>query len=249
MFCMSDNKPFFLEYLKKEQLTSDCYTFYFKRNEEARDFVPGQTYEMKLPHKNMDERGEDRVFTISSSPTNKEFITITTRIIQSSFKKTLANLRSGSRVQFDGPWDDLNFDASDERPHVFIAGGIGVTPFHSIVQYSLDKNLMTRMTLFVSWKTQNEMIFDEFFRKAEDELPNFTYVPTLTNDESLDSDIWDGERGRITDEMIKKYIIDITGCKYFVAGPPLMVKSLKKIILDMGVDKDNILSEEFEGYL
>lgn len=246
---MEESTPFFLPFVKKEKLTSDCYNFFFEKNPSARDFIPGQTYEMKLPHKNMDERGDDRVFTVSSSPTDEKFITITTRIIQSSFKQTLADIKIGELVQFMGPWDDLNFDPKDTRPHVFLAGGIGITPFHSIIQFSLDKKINIQMTLFVSWKNKDEMIFDELMRKAEDSLENFSYVPTLTEDESLDSDVWDGERGRINEEMIKKYVKDIKSSKYFFAGPPTMVKALKEIVNGMGVDKENLLAEEFEGYL
>lgn len=245
---MEEEKPFFLPFVKKDKLTSDCFTFFFKRNGNERDFVPGQTYEMKLPHKDMDERGDDRVFTVSSSPTNKEFVTITTRIIQSSFKKTLDSLKPGEMVQFMGPWDDLNFDPKDTRPHVFLAGGIGVTPYHSIVQYSLEKKITTPMTLFVSWKNKDEMVFDDFFRNAEEELENLNYIPTLTEDESLDSDIWDGEKGRINEEMIRKYVSEIENSKYFFAGPPAMVKALKETVISMGVNKDNLLAEEFEGY-
>lgn len=245
---MHEDKPFYLPFVKKEKLTKDTFNFFFQKNVNARDFIPGQTYEMKLPHKNMDERGDDRVFTISSSPTNDEFITITTRIIQSTFKMRLGNLKQGEVVQFTGPWDDLNFDPKDTRPHVFLAGGIGITPYHSIIQYSLDKQIKTPMKLFVSWKNQDEIVFDDFFRKAQDTLDNFTYIPTLTEDESLDADLWDGERGRINEEMIKKYVSDIIGSKYFFAGPPPMVKALKETVIGMGVPKDNLLSEEFEGY-
>ncbi len=245
---MDQDKPFFLPFIKKEKLTSDCYTFFFEKNSAAREFVPGQTYEMKLPHKNMDERGDDRVFTVSSSPTDDKFITITTRIIQSTFKLRLANLKPGESVQFMGPWDDLNFDPADTRAQVFLAGGIGVTPFHSIVNYCLDKKINTPMTLFVSWKNQDEMIFDDFFRKAEEKLENFSYVPTLTEDKSFDADIWDGERGRINGIMIKKYVLNIKEGKYFFAGPPAMVKALKQTITSLGVSKENLLFEEFEGY-
>lgn len=247
---MEDNdKPFFLPFVKKVQLATDCFTFFFEKNGNARDFVPGQTYEMKLPHKNMDERGDTRVFTISSSPTDKEFITVTTRIIKSTFKLRLNSLKVGDNVQFTGPWDDLNFDPKDKRPHVFLAGGIGITPFHSIINYSLDKKINTPMTLFVSWKNQEEMIFDEFFRTAEEALSNLTYIPTLTEDTSLNADVWDGENGRINEEMIKKYVSDIKNSKYFFAGPPAMVKALKETIVEMGVAKENLLAEEFEGYL
>lgn len=245
---MSDNEtPFFLPFDHKEQLTRDTFTFYFKRNGQERDFVPGQYYEMKLDIKNSDDRGDGRVFTISSSPTNAEFITITTRIIQSSFKLRLNELQPGEMVQFNGPWDDLNFDEKDTSPHVFLAGGIGITPYHSIVSYSIDKNIKTPMILFVSWKARDEMVFDDFFRNANNHLENFSYVPTLTEEELSPSE-WDGEMGRISEDMIKKYVTDITNSKYFFAGPPAMVKALKETVEGMGVPKEKIIAEEFEGY-
>lgn len=246
---MSENEtPFHLPFLKKEQLTKDCYTFYFKRTGEERDFIPGQYYEIKLDIENPDERGTDRVFTISSSPTDKEFITITTRIIQSSFKLALNQLKEGEMVQFNGPWDDLNFDEKDTSPHVFLAGGIGITPYHSIVKYAIDKQINTPMTLFVSWKNMDEMVFDNFFRNAEIELPNFTYVPTLTEENDVASDVWGGELGRVDGNMIKKYVTDVKNSKYFFSGPPAMVKALKETVQQMGVSNEKIIAEEFEGY-
>ncbi len=104
------------------------------------------------------------------------------------------------------------------------------------------------MTLFASWKNQDEMVFNKFFRKAEDSLENFNYIPTLTEDESLETDIWDGECGRINEKMIKRYVSDIKNSKYFFAGPPAMVKGLKDTVIELGVSKENLLSEEFEGY-
>lgn len=242
-----EDKPFFLQLEKKDQLTKDAYTFYFRRNSTERDFTPGQTYEMKLPHKNMDERGDSRVFTISSSPTDTEFIAVTTRIIQSSFKQKLGNLETGMKAQFTGPWDDLNFDENDKSPHVFLAGGIGITPYHSIISYCQDKNIKTPMILFVSWKTRDEMVFDEFFRQANNHLENFSYVPTLT-EETLNPSEWDGESGRIDEKMITKYVSNINESKYFISGPPAFVTVMKQTVLDLNVPKEKILFEEFEGY-
>jgi ferredoxin-NADP reductase len=204
--------------------------------------------EIKLDIKSPDERGDSRVFTISSSPTEQEFYTVTTRIIQSSFKLRLNELKEGELVQFNGPWDDLNFNEKDTAPHVFLAGGIGVTPYHSIIKYSLDKNIQTQMMLLVSWKNLDEMVFDDFFRDAQEKLPNFTYVPTLTEENEMSADIWDGEKGRINEDMIKKYVTDIHNSKYFFAGPPAMVKALKETVQGMGVPNEKIIAEEFEGY-
>lgn len=245
---MSEDKPFFLEFKKKEQLTNDTFTFFFERNGTEKPFVSGQYYEIKLPHKNMDERGDSRVFTISSSPTNKEHITITTRIIKSSFKLHLLRLKSGTKVQFSGPWDDLNFDEKDTSPHVFLAGGIGITPYHSIVQYCIDMNIKTQITLFASWKNIDEMIFNEFFRNAEKELTNLDYIPTVTDKESLKKTKWTGENGRVDRDMIFKYVNEIKTSKYFISGPQAMVGALKKTVQEMGVPNDKIIAEEFEGY-
>lgn len=244
---MDNETPFFLPFLKKEQLTSDCYSFYFKRTGDERDFVPGQYFEMKLDIKNPDERGDTRVFTVASSPTEQEYFMFTTCIIQSSFKLRLSQLLPGEKIQFNGPWDDLNFDEKDPSSRVFLAGGIGVTPYHSIVKYAIDKNLKTPMILFVSWKNRSEMVFDDFFRDANNHLENFSYVPTLT-EESLDRDEWDGELGRINSEMINKYVYETLKNKYYFAGPPAMVKALKETVEGMGVAKENIIAEEFEGY-
>jgi len=243
---MSDIETFLLPFEKKEQLNKDTFTFYFLRNGSEKPFIPGQYYEMTLPHKNVDERGDARVFTISSSPTDSQYITITTRIIQSSFKMTLANLNPGEMVQFGGPWEDLNFSEADKSPHVFMAGGIGITPYHSIVNYVMDKRLDTQMILFASWKNREEMIFDEFFRNANNHLENFTYVPTITDTENLDG--WDGEKGRVNEEMLRKYIFDIQNSKYYFSGPQAMIKALKETVVNMGVIKEKIIAEEFEGY-
>lgn len=240
---MEDNdKPFKIPFIKKEKLNSDTYSFYFKRTEKSRDFVAGQYFEIYLPIKNPDERGRDRVFTCCSSPTEKDHYMITTRIIESSFKKELVKLKKGELVRFNGPWDDLNFDEKEKSSQVFLAGGIGITPFHSITKYMIDKKLNLPTVLFVSWKKKENMVFDDFFRKAEKTLPNFKYIPTFTDEK------WKEETGRIDEKMIKKYVKDIKNSRYRIAGPPAMVKALKETVKGLGVSKENIIAEEFEGY-
>jgi len=91
------------------------------------------------------------------------------------------------------------------------------------------------------------MIFDDFFRNANNHLENFTYVPTIT-DEQLNPSEWDGETGRIDEVMIKKYVSQLNVSKYFFSGPPAMVSALKEIVKGMGVPSDKIIFEEFEGY-
>lgn len=243
---MSEPNYFYLPFLKKEQRTADTYSFYFKRTGEERDFVAGQYFEIKLNIKNPDDRDDTRVFTMSSSPTDKDYFMITTRIIQSAFKKALYSLKPGTLVRFDGPWNDLNVDENPKPPKVFLAGGIGVTPFHSIVKYCLDKNLDLPMTLFVSWSKKEEMVFDDFFTEAAESLHNFIYIPTITHPETEDN--WKGETGRIDKAFLEKHLVNQKQYKYYIAGPPTFVKAEKELLLGIKIPDKSIIAEEFEGY-
>lgn len=240
------SSPFFLPFEKKERLTHDAWTFYFRRNGNEREFRPGQYFEIKLEISDIDERGDTRVFTISSSPTNKEFFTITTRILQSSFKNTLAQLTPGNLVQFDGPWDDLEIELGDGKRKIFLAGGIGVTPFHSIIQYCNDREMNLPITLFNSWSRGEEVIFHNFFREKEKNLSNFTYVPTLTQDEDFKD--WDGERGRINQSVIERHVVNPETASYYIVGPGGFIKGMENVLLDMKVPQNNITFEHFSGY-
>lgn len=240
------NTTFKLPFVKKEQLSTDTYSFYFERTGDEGKFVPGQYFEMKLRIKNPDERGDTRVFTCSSSPTDKKYLVFTTKIIKSTFKLKLVKLKEGTMVQFKGPWDDLNFDEAEEMPQIFLAGGIGITPFHSIVKYSIAKKLDNRMMLFVSWGSKDEMIFDKFFRDAEKKLSNFIYIPTITHAEEIED--WTGSRGRISERMIKGYIKKVRYARFRMAGPQGLVKAMRELAFQMNVPKDNIIAEVFEGY-
>jgi len=244
---MADNETAFkIPFVKKEQVALDTYTFYFERSDVSRDFVAGQYFEIKLRIKNTDERGDTNVFSMSSSPTEKDYYAVTTKVVKSSFKKSLLKLKEGTLVQFNGPWDDLNFNENDDLRQVFMAGGIGITPFRSIVKYAIDKKLDLPITLFASWGSKEEMVFDEFFRSAEKKLKDFRYVPTVTYSDDLKG--WDGETGRISERLVKKYIKKVRNNRFRISGPVPLVKAMRELAVQMNVPKDNIIVEEFEGY-
>jgi len=243
---MSNNKFFFLPLIKKVQLTNEVWSFYFKRTGEEPDFKPGQYYEMKLDIKNPDERGDSRVFTICSSPTEKEYVMFTTKIIESSFKKTLLNLSLGTIVQFDGPWDDLDVNLDDPSPKIFFAGGIGITPFHSILKYCVDSNLNLPIILFASWQMRSDVLFHEFFRETEEKLSAFTYVPTISQEQE-DFD-WNGERGRIDQSVIERHVVKKDLATYYIVGPERFLKGIEEILLGMRISQEKIFAESFSGY-
>src|SRR5579859_490803 len=128
---MIDSKPYVVQFITKEQVAKDTYTFYFKRP-EAFDFFPGMYNRWTLPITATDGRGSSRFFTISSSPLENK-LTVTTKIIQSDFKKALLNLREGSEIKIFGPMGNFILDEANVKPRVLIAGGIGITPYHSML--------------------------------------------------------------------------------------------------------------------
>lgn len=230
------------ELIKKEKVSRDAYSFYFARPESF-DFSPGQYIKMTLDIKNPDERGVSHFFSIASSPTEKEHLMVTTRIIQSSFKKTLAKINIGDIVQMNGPFGGFILDET-YNPAVFLTGGIGITPFRSMAFYAHDTNLNIEITLLASFSTLQDLVFYEELKQIS--VENFKFIPTITHPEQIED--WTGETGRIDDAMIKKYVEDPMLPTYYIAGPKSMVDAMENLVLSMGVPAGQIKKENFPGY-
>lgn len=258
-------KDFILPFVRKEQVAKDAWTFYFDRvkrdsaGPEDFDFLPGQYIRMTFDIMEPDERGTGRFFSITSSPLNKEYLTITTRILQSAFKKTLASLSPGTDVKFFGPVGRFLLDEDDKRPRIFLAGGIGITPFHSMLTYASEKNLLLPITLFVSFSTVEEIVFYDELQKISEDHPNIKVIYTVTRPEVIPSaafstageseiDVWTGETGRISVDLIKKYAPDFVSSLFYISGPPMMVDAMLALVKEMGVPDEQVKKEKFVGY-
>jgi glycine betaine catabolism B len=231
-----------LIFTKKEKISKDTYTFYFDRKKSNFDFIPGQYIKIFLDIENADDRGSSRYFTISSSPTDKDYLTITTRIIKSSFKLKLNSLNPGDKVRAFGPIGYFTYDSSND-PAVFVAGGIGVTPFHSLIRYFIANNKHPKITLFNSFSYKDEAVFYDEFKSIEKENPNIKIVYSLTKERQMGF-----ETGRINKDMIKKYVPDFLESSYFIVGPEEMVSEMFDQITKMGVSEEKIFNEDFTGY-
>ncbi len=236
---------FELEFIKKRQESGNCYSFFFDKTNIDLNFFPGQYVRMFLDINDPDERGSARFFSIASSPTEKNILFITTKIIKSSFKLALLELSPGSKIKFGGPYGNFILKREDIS-NVFIAGGIGVTPFRSMIKYIFDKGLKNKFFLFNSVKEVEEIIYLEEMEKIRSNFDSFHYIPTIT--ENLQAVSWNGEFGRINENMIKKYVKDLNNSRYYISGPESMVLSLIKIVEKLGVKRDNIMFEIFTGY-
>lgn len=237
-------KKFYLPFIKKEEVAKNTYSFYFDRAQIDFDFLPGQYIEMTLPIKNPDYRGSERFFTIASSPLNKNYLMITIKIIKSSFKKALMDIKPMQLVEFTGPWGGFVFREEQAFPHVFLAGGIGITPFHSMITYANTKNLSIPIILFASFSAREDIVFHKELSGISRINPNIKIIYTITHPD----DQWKGETGRISEELIKKYVSNILEPRYYIVGPPSMVSAIEEIVLEMGVPNERIFIENFTGY-
>lgn len=240
-----------LPFIQKKQESEDSYSFYFDkksyfgRKNVSFNFLPGQYIRVLLNIENPDDRGSTRFFSVASSPTEPEYLFITTRIIKSSFKLALANLKKGEVVKFMGPFGKFILKEEEKKPKVFVAGGIGVTPFRSMIKYSQDKNVQNILYLFNSFKDAKDITYYSEMNEVKESYPVFSYIPTVTENKTPN---WIGETGRISSEMIRTYVKDVNVPIYYVAGPEVMVEALSKVISEMGVASENIRSESFPGY-
>ncbi len=210
-------------------------------------FKAGQTIDVKLVDPpETDGEGNTRTFTLASAP-YEENLMVATRIRDTAFKRVVTTMSPGAPVTFEGPYGDLTLSAASKRPAVFLAGGIGVTPFRSIVLDANHNKVQRPMFLFYSNRRPEEAAFLAEFRRLQEENPNFTLIATMTQVERSQQD-WEGATGYIDGKMLANSIGNLTGPIYYVAGPPGMVTALRKMLNDAGVSDEDIRSEEFSGY-
>lgn len=215
-------------------------TFFFK-TEKPVSYTAGQYTELTLPHKHPDKRGTRRWFTLSSAP-GGEFVTITTKFADkdgSSFKRTLRHLKPGTEVYMAEPMGDFVLPKLIQTPLVFVAGGIGLTPFHSMLEWLAAANESRPIKFLYGVRSEDEIIFQETFRKAGAE-------PTIIVSDP--SPAWGGERGRLTADLIMGLEKPADDTLVYLSGPEPMVQALGKSLQNAGLRKDRLVSDEFPNY-
>lgn len=193
-----------------------------------------------------DAEGNTRVFSIASAP-YEGVLMIATRMRDTAFKRTMKALPLGVGIQMQGPFGSLTLDDQGTRPAALIAGGIGITPFRSIVFQASHNRGAHCIFLFYSNRRPEDAAFINELQALEKTNANYKLIATMTGDgESVKR--WRGERGVIDKTMLGKVIKQVTEPNYYVAGPPSMVNSMKSLLQSLGVERDQIHVEQFEGY-
>jgi ferredoxin-NADP reductase len=210
-------------------------------------FKAGQCLDMTLlDPPETDAEGNTRTLSIASAP-HEETLLVATRMRDTAFKRVLGSMPLGSAVKIEGPSGDLTLHNNVARTAVLVAGGIGITPFRSIVVRAAKDKLPHRIVLFYSNRRPEDTAFLDELQALEKDNPNYKLVASMT-EMAKSHESWQGEVGLIDKEMLLKYVKDAVSPIYYVAGPPEMVKALHTAINDAGVDDDDIRVEDFFGY-
>ena len=208
------------------------------------NFNPGQFFSLTLLNPfYTDEKGNQRYFSIVNCPEEKGILTIATRVSESAFKKSL--LAAPIETEVDIGIINGNFVLPDDKsyPLVFIAGGIGITPFISMLRHVEKERLDYKITLIYSNRDQKSTSFLEELKKMTNDNPNLKLILTMTDDES-----WQDEKRRIDSQFIKDYFQRPNSCFYLVSGPPKMVEAISNSLSEVGVEQKNIKTDNFSGY-
>ncbi len=219
--------------------TDNIFTFYFK-TEETISYTPGQFIELRLPHKRPDNRGDIRWFTLSSSPLEKE-LSITTRIVKnsSSYKKTLKDLKPGTVLSITTPMGDFVLPKILQTKIILIAGGIGITPYLSMIKYLIETKETRPIHLFYTVNNEGDIIYNDLFEKYK--LPTTIVVNQPTS-------AWGGERGKLSLNMILGIAEPTDNTLFYISGPDSMVKDLSETLEKTIKDHKRIITDFFPGY-
>ena len=217
--------------------TTDVKSFRFDRPSNL-NFIAGQFMFVTLK---TDQGEMKKHFTISSSPTEVEYIEFTKKLTGHPFSNALDSLKVGDWVRIDAPYGNFTFEGEYDKIAI-LTGGIGITPFRSICRYIMDNGLDTDIALIYGNRSEQDIVFKDELEKMQNE--KFKIVHTLEKP----SKQWKGLQGFIDENMIKREITDYSERVFYICGPPIMIKIMSEILAKIGISTDNIKIESFVGY-
>jgi ferredoxin-NADP reductase len=208
------------------------------------DFRAGQYFWVELPDRgHQDEKGLRRHISVVTSPTERGVLGLCTRLRDTAFKTTLAELEVGDEVEVEEPKGDYRLPEDTSRAYVFVAGGIGITVFRSMLRYIADTGEPYRVTLVYSNRDRESTPFLDELQELEGRIPGLKLVLTMTEDDG-----WDGETRRVDAEMLRDHLGELGAHTFLVAGPPPMVEAVVEQISGAGVPDEQVFPDRFSGY-
>jgi len=235
-YIVSPKQKLILSLKEKVQIAKDTYDFVFVPDKDF-TFFPGQYLEWTINPENSDTRGNRRYFTIASSPTEKE-IRIGVKFYPngSTFKRKLFAMNVGDKIVASQLAGEFVLPQTKTKKVAMLAGGIGVTPFRSMLQYLVDKGERRDLVMLYSNKTTEDIAYKDIISEAENKIGlKNTYVVT-------------DQSGVVNEELIQKEIPDYRDRYFYLSGPHGMVIAYEQILKNLGVEKRKIKKDFFPGY-
>ncbi len=224
--------------IARREVALRTMAFYFERP-AGFSFKAGQFIDLTLlDPPETDSEGNARAFTLASAPSEEQLLVVT-RLRDTAFKRVLTGMPFGTMVNTEGPFGNLTLPQTAMRPLVFLAGGIGITPFRSILVQAATQHLPHRLVLFYSNRHPEDAPFLHELQDLQRKIPRYTFVGTMTQLEESDGS-WNGETGYLGHAMLTRHLQGIKSPLYFIVGPPAMVKGIGTMLKNVGVGKAHI---------
>jgi ferredoxin-NADP reductase len=203
------------------------------------DYKPGQFMYIKIKSETKELL---KHFTISSSP-SEDYLEFTKKLTGSDFSNALDNLKTGEQVGINGPFGFFTFEGEFKKIGL-LTGGIGITPFRSMIKYCTDKKLAVDIVLLYGNHCKEDVVFAKELEEIQKINKNFKVVFSL----SEPGEGWTGKKGRINLDMIKAEIPDYMERIFFTAGPPPMVEAMNNLLKELSLPPEQVKKEDFPGY-
>ena len=209
------------------------------------DFQAGQYFWVELldpPY--TDDKGSRRHISVVTSPTERGVLGLCTRLRDTAFKKSLAELEVGAEVEVEEPKGSFLLPDDTARPYVFVAGGIGITVFRSMLRYIADTGAPYDIRLVYSNRDRESTAFLDELAELQEQSPGLKVLLTMTDDPD-----WEGLRAKVDEHFFLEHLPgEIGAYTYLVAGPPPMVEGVTDSLKSAGVAEELILADKFAGY-
>ncbi len=212
--------------------------------EDYPEYRPGAYFWVELPDRgHADEKGLRRHISLVTSPTDEGVVGLATRIRDTAFKRTLAELEVGDEVEVEEPKGSFLLPEDTGAEYVFVAGGIGITVFRSMLRYVADTGQPYRITLVYSNRDRESAAFLDELEELERRIDGLRVVLTMTDEPG-----WEGETRRLDADVLAELVGGLEGKTFLIAGPPPMAQAVADALQAAGLPEDRVQADKFSGY-
>jgi ferredoxin-NADP reductase len=230
----------------RQRIARGTMTFWFDTNGSDYNFRAGQHADFALLHPSAGGESDNlRTFSLANSPHDKGLVMIAMRMRETGFKTALMCAALGTKFRVSRPRGSFTLHKDFARPAVFLAGGIGITPVRSILDWSTQERMPHTLYLFYSNREAVDAAFLEELEALTTQNPHFTLIPTITR---LTYSAWRYEVGHINWQLLSRYLTGLNRPVFYVTGPSGMVRAMTDLLRSLDVSDDDIRTEEFGDY-